>query len=71
VSNSVTLVASARIGTLVTARLRTCSLGIVALWKFGCKSRPFVVGNEVRVLFLEPRNHRNWPVSIVIGVRGD
>jgi hypothetical protein len=71
VPNSVTLVASARIGTLATARLCTCSRGIVALRKFGCKNWTFMVCNEIRVLFLEPHNQRNWPVSVLIGVRGD
>jgi hypothetical protein len=71
VPNRVTLVASSRIGTLVTARLCACSQGIVALRKFGCKSWSFMVHNEVRVLFLEPHNQGNWPVSVVIIVRGD
>jgi hypothetical protein len=69
--NSVTLVASSRLGMLVTARLCTCSSGIVALWKFGRKRWPFVISKEVCALLLEPRSQGNWNVSLVILVRSD
>jgi hypothetical protein len=69
--NSVTLVASSRVGTLVTDRLCTFYRGIVALRKFGCKSWSFIVLDKVRVLLLEPRNQGNWTASLVVGVGGD